>query len=54
MNWLLIVLTAGNFSYSNILHSEASCEALGKYYQQQYEDTSFICMSPEAITETLE
>lgn len=50
MNWLLIVITAGNITFAKIADSETSCEALGKFYTQGIEyTTSYICLAAEAL-----
>lgn len=46
MNWLLIVLVAGNFQFVKITDSLDSCLNMGDFYTQGIEHTArFICIN---------
>jgi hypothetical protein len=50
MNWLLIIITASNITFSRISDSEESCQTLGEFYTQGIEYTaSWTCVNAETI-----
>jgi hypothetical protein len=47
MNWLLIVLVAGNFQFVKITDSYDSCVKMGQVYTQGINHAaSFVCLTP--------
>lgn len=54
MNWLLIVLTAGNFTLARITDTEKSCVDMGTFYTQTIEQVSFVCVRSDVFTASIE
>lgn len=51
MNWLMIVLIAGNFSFAKIVDDEAECTKVGVFYTQGIEyAASYVCIKADAIS----
>ncbi len=51
MNWILIVMVAGNLHFTRIMDDETSCTKLGEIYASQ--DASYLCISSKTVFETL-
>jgi hypothetical protein len=50
MNWLMIVLVAGNFHFVKMTDTQESCEKMGVFYTQGIEHVAeYICVTPEAL-----
>lgn len=55
MNWLMIVLVAGNFHFVKIADTQESCEKMGQFYTQGIEHVaSHVCISSEYLLEAIE
>jgi len=55
MNYILIVLIAGNLYFTRITDTEKSCEKMGEFYTQGIEYTAeYICLSSKEVKEIME
>ena len=53
MNWVLIVLVAGNFTFAKVMDTEAACEKVGTMFTVN-DGAEFVCVSSTAFVEMVE
>ncbi len=52
MSWLLIIITAGNITFSRIYENETDCTKFGQFYTQGIEHAAdYACLTGEALHE---
>lgn len=54
MNWLLIVMIAGQFSFAEILDTKTECGNLGNAQVTQHAEVTFVCLTTESLLQISE